>query len=69
MSAPQATTDTNDTLPGLCECLGAQNPAWPRAWPEKRAGSAAAKPIRDAVTTFASAAINECSGWWPMSRV
>jgi hypothetical protein len=30
------------------------------------AGPAAAKPIRDAVTTFASAAINESSGWRPM---
>ena len=35
MSAPQATTDTNDILPGLCECLGTQNPAWPRALPER----------------------------------
>jgi hypothetical protein len=42
----------------------AQNPAWPRAWPEKSAG-----PIRDAVTAFASAAINEASGWRPMLRV
>jgi hypothetical protein len=35
MSAPQATTDTNDILPGLSECFGAQNPAWPRAWSER----------------------------------
>jgi hypothetical protein len=41
----------------------AQHPAWPRAWP------AAPKLIRDAVTAFASAAINEASGWRPMLRV
>ena len=54
MSAPLATTNTNDILPGLCECLGAQNPARP----EKSAA-----PIRNAVTAFASAAINEANGW------
>ncbi len=63
MSAPLATTNTNDILPGLCECLSAQNPAWPRAWPEK-----SAVPIRDAVTAFASAAINEANGWWRILR-
>jgi hypothetical protein len=69
MSAPQATTDTNNILPGLCECLGAQNPAWPRAWPDKRAGPAAAKPIRDAVTPFDGAAINESARWRLLFRV
>jgi hypothetical protein len=33
------------------------------------AGPAAPKPIRDAVTAFASAAINEWSGWRPVLRV
>ena len=33
MNAPQATTDTNDILPGLRECFGAQSPAWPHACP------------------------------------
>jgi hypothetical protein len=63
MSAPQATTDTNDILSGLCQCLGADSER-PRAWPEKSAG-----PIRDAVTAIAGAAINEASGWRPMLRV
>jgi hypothetical protein len=68
MSAPQAIADTNDTYP-VCASVLAQNPAWPRAWPEKRAGPAAPKPLRDVVTTSASAAINESSGWWPVLRV
>ena len=68
MSAPQATADTHDILPGLCECLGAESGAATRmAGEERRAGGT--KPIRDAVTAFASAAINEASGWRPMLRV
>jgi hypothetical protein len=40
----------------------AQNPARPRAWPEKSAGPAVSKPIRDAVTPFADAAVKQASG-------
>jgi hypothetical protein len=36
MSAPQATTDTNDMLPGLCECLGAESGAATRTAGEER---------------------------------
>jgi hypothetical protein len=52
MSAPQATTDTNDILPGLCECLGAESGAATRlAREERRAGgveadSRCSHPIR-----------------------
>jgi hypothetical protein len=49
MSAPQATTDTNDICP-VCANVLAQNPERPRVWPEKSAGPAAPKPIRDGVT-------------------
>jgi hypothetical protein len=43
MSAPQATADTSDILPGLCECLGAESGAAARmAGEERRAGGAEA---------------------------
>jgi len=43
MSAPQATTDTNDILPGLCECLGAASGVATRmAGEQRRAGGAEA---------------------------
>jgi hypothetical protein len=47
MSAPQATTDTNDILPGLCECLGAESGAATRlAREERRADSRCVHRIR-----------------------
>lgn len=66
MSAPQATTDTNDIPPGLCECPGAQSPAraTSMAGEERRVGG-------EAYSRFGDGIRQRCHqrGWRPMLRV
>ena len=58
----ESSRETADRITSLIAAITAFPPS------EERAGPAALKPIRDAVTAFADAAINEASGWRAMLR-